>query len=180
MKPGWTTLLLLITSLVSAWMYATSLQAIQNTDAQHPQASLTIQSLAWEQFDKQGKPGNRIQAERLEQWASEDSARLYRPLIQSGADRRIPWRAQSRQGRIFADRQTLLLQRQVVLNRQLSDKQVRIETEQLMIDLVNYTATTRQPVSVRSGSWTIKAAGFRADMSSRKLDLLGQVESYHE
>lgn len=180
MSSGWTTLLLLTTSLASAWMYATSLQAMQDTDGQPPQASLTIQSPAWEQFDKQGKPANSIQAARLEQWPGEGSARLYRPVINAGDDRRIRWRAESRQGRIFAGSQTLLLQRQVVLDRQLPDRKVRIETEQLMIDQVHNSVTTREPVNIHSGSWTTSAAGLRADMNDRKLELLGQVKSHHE
>ena len=134
----------------------------------------------WQQFNSLGESSRQLTADRLEQWPDEPDARLLEPRLTLLDARKQHWQASARSGRISEARATLLLEQRVKLVTQRKDNDLVLKTQQLRIAERGNLAETDQPVVLESGSWHVSADGFRAELGSQRLELLGNVRGVHD
>ena len=170
------------TTAASLWLYLHSSQQ----DNRPPQAALLqqaelyINQPRWTMFDRQGRLSTQVHAQRLEQWAGEEAARLIQPQLTISDRQQRQWRVHARTGRILPDNRPLLLEQEVVMQRGPENSGLFLETTRLRIEHNGESVETDAAVVLRAGSWHFTAKGLRANLGQQQLELLTQVRGIHE
>jgi len=170
------------TTAASLWLYLQSSQ--QDTRPPQPalqQAELYISQPRWTMFDRQGRLSTQVRAQRLEQWAGEEAARLIQPQLSISDRQQRQWHLHARTGRIPPDNRPLLLEQEVVMQQGGPENSgLFLETTRLRIERNGESVETDAAVVLRAGSWHFTAKGLRANLGRQQLELLAQVRGIHE
>lgn len=158
------------------WLYLdNSDRDMLQTGASHL-PDLYIDQPHWTLFDPQGRADKHMRAKRLEKWSDEAGARLIEPHLQINDQQQRQWLARARQGRLYPDKASIVLEKQVVLRREPEDSGLVIKTAQLRIADKGDTVETEAPVELQAGSWHFSSTGLHSSLGRQRLELLGQVQ----
>ncbi len=132
-----------------------------------------------------GRPQKQLTAERMMHYPDDDSTELTQPrMTLYDAERRPPWRIRSEQGWVSGDRQLLLLQGQVNIDRDAAPPEVRplhLVTRDLRVQPENNYAETDQDVYASSDRSWVKARGMQVWFSPPvRIKLLAKVRGHYE
>jgi len=164
----------------SLWLY---LHSSQRDSMPHPvsqQAELYIDQPRWMLFDRQGRLSRQLQAQRLEQWANEEAARLIQPQLTIKDRQQRQWRVHAGTGWIYPDNRPFLLEQEVVMHQEPENSGLFLKTTRLRIEHNGDSVETDAAVVLRAGSWHFTAEGMRANLGQQQLELLTQVRGIHE
>ena len=164
----------------SLWLY---LHTSQRDSMPYPvsqQAELYINQPRWTLFDREGRLSRQLHAQRLEQWAGEEAARLIQPQLTISDPQQRQWRVHARTGRIPPDNRPLLLEQEVVMQRGPENSGLFLETTRLRIERNGDSVETDAAVVVRAGNWHFTSKGMHANLDRQQLELLAQVRGIHE
>jgi len=164
----------------SLWLY---LHTSQRDSMPHPVAQLPelyIEQPRWTMFDPQGRLSRQLHAQRLEQWAGEEAARLIQPQLTINDRQQRQWRAYARTGWIYPDNRPFLLEQEVVMHQEPENSGLFLKTTRLRIDRSGDSVETDAPVVLQAGSWHFTSRGMRANLGRQQLELLAQVRGIHE
>jgi LPS export ABC transporter protein LptC len=140
---------------------------------------LYIEQPRWELLDARGRTARRLQAQRLEQWPGESTARLIAPHLQLRGAAARRWQLQAARGRLSADGRSLLLEERVSLRPHPDTGGLRITTERLHI-AAGGRVETDSPVVLESRNWHFSAGGLRADPDRQHIELVNRVKGTHD
>ncbi len=176
----WTPLALFAAAAFSLWLYihTTGMGSTGSGDARQPE--LFIQQPSWTVFDQQGQPVRRLHAQRLEQWSDQQGARLIEPQLVLSDSQQRQWHAQARRGWIYPDRQSMVLDQQVTIEREPGKNVLVLKTEHLRIADSGDLVETDAAVVLQAGRWHFTSNGLRTDLGRQRLELLKQVRGIHE
>jgi len=164
----------------SLWLY---LHTSQRDSTPYPVAQLPelyIDQPRWTMFDPQGRLSRQLHAQRLEQWAGEEAARLIQPQLTINDRQQRQWRVHAGSGWIYPDDRPFLLEQDVVMHQQPENSGLFLNTTRLRIDHSGDSVETDAPVELRAGSWHFTAKGMRANLGRQQPELLAQVRGIHE
>jgi LPS export ABC transporter protein LptC len=164
----------------SLWLYVHTSQRDGMPYPASPQADLYINQPRWTLFDRQGHLSRRLHAQRLEQWAGEEAARLIQPQLTINDRQQRRWRVHAKTGWIYPDNRPFLLEQEVVLQQEPESSGLLLETAHLRIDRSGDSVETDAAVVLRKGSWHFTSTGMRANLGQQRLELLAQARGIHE
>ena len=164
----------------SFWLYMHTGQRDSMPYAAAQQADLTIRQPSWTLFDRQGKVFRQLHAQRLEQWAGEEAARLIQPQLSFKDRQQRHWRVHARSGRIYPDNRPFLLEQEVVMHQEPENSGLVLTTTRLRIEHKGDSVETDAPVVLRAGNWRFTSTGMRANLAQQQLELLAQVRGIYE
>jgi len=167
-------------TVVSLWLHVRTSQGDGVPYPASQRADLYIEQPRWTLFDRQGHISRRLRAQRLEQWAGEEAARLIQPQLTINDRHQRQWRAHARSGWIYPDNRPFLLEQGVVVQRGPENSGLFLETEHLRIDRSGDSLETDAPVVLRAGSWHFTSTGMRANLGRQRVELLAQARGIHE
>lgn len=177
----WMTITALATATAAAvWLYLYTGQLEDHRSGTSLQPDLYIDQPHWTLFNQQGRVSKQLYADRLEQWPDENGARLTEPLLDISDRKQRPWQATARHGRINPDDQSILLEQDVVLQREPDKHGLVITTGQLRFTQNGDTVETEDEVVLNTGSWQFTATGLRTSLGQQRLELLNNVRGRHE
>ncbi|GMQ89626.1 MAG: hypothetical protein BMS9Abin09_1133 [Gammaproteobacteria bacterium] len=177
----WISITALATATVAAlWLYLYTGQLENPGSGTSLQPDLYINQPHWTLFDQQGQISKQLHASRLEQWPEEDGARLTAPLLDISDRKQRQWQATARHGRINPDDQSILLEQEVVLQREPDKHGLVIRTSQLRFSQNGDAVETKDEVVLVAGSWHFTATGLRTSLGQQRLELLNNVRGRHE
>lgn len=118
--------------------------------------------------DAAGGPDYRLESERVEHYPADDSTRLTRPHLRFFQGALPPWQLQARTGRMSSGGLLVRLQGAVVITREAVPPAgtTQMQTHDLLVNTVERTARTDQPVLVWHRDWQIDAVGLMLDLRS--------------
>ena len=157
------------------WLYIHTSGQARTPSGASQLPELYIVQPDWTLFDPNGQADKRMRAERLEQWHHEEGARLFEPRMQISDQQRRRWHARARQGRIYPDKASIVLEKQVVLHREPETGGLVVTTSRLHIAHQGDSVETDAPVELQAGSWHFTSKGLRSSLGGQRLELLGQV-----
>jgi LPS export ABC transporter protein LptC len=164
----------------SLWLYLHSSQRDSMPYPVSQQAELYINQPRWTLFDREGRLSGQLHAQRLEQWAGEEAARLVQPQLYINDRQQRQWRAHARTGWLYPDNRPFLLEQAVVMHQEPENSGLFLETTRLRIERNGDSVETDAAVVLRAGSWHFSAKGMRANLGQQQLELLTQVRGIHE
>lgn len=124
-----------------------------------------------------GHPLYRLQADRIEQPQPQGTIFLTAPKLDYQPEAGNHWIVSAHEGQLPQDARTADLAGAVHAEGTPSSSQVpvRIDTEQLHLDMTDQVATTSDVVSVVWGGNVFQGRGMRADLKDYRLQLAGEV-----
>jgi lipopolysaccharide export system protein LptC len=170
----------LLASLAAAGLHLMALQTAGTPGHQAHAPDLYIEQPRWRLFDKNGRLNREMRAGRLEQWPGEARARLTEPRLQLTDRQQQIWQATAQHGWIPEDQRSVMLDKQVRLQREPATSGLVVTTERLRIADKGDFIETDQPVVLTSGNWHFSATGLRAELGRQQLELLGNVRGIHD
>ena len=128
-------------------------------------------------YDDRGQLSEVMDAGSAEVFAASGETLFRNPKLYSHhADDRT-WSATALHGRMYDDNEMLELRDSVVL---VSDQTGgRMETDIMVVELVNKVATSETPVLILQGENTTRADGMIADLERERIELKPNVESLY-
>lgn len=178
---SWMLIGLSAATAASLWLY---LHTGQRDSMPHLVAELPelyIDQPRWTMFDPQGRLSRLLHAQRLEQWAGEEAARLIQPQLTINDRQQRQWRVHARTGWIYPDDRPFLLEQEVVMHqRPENNSRLSLKTTRLRIDRSGDGVETDAAVVLQAGSWHFTSKGMRANLGRQQLELLAQVRGIHE
>lgn len=133
--------------------------------------------------DKEGRPVQRLQAPLLHHYPDDQSTEIQEPLLLIYEPDLPPWHVHSERGWISPDGELVLLQGEVVIDREPSarNQPLHLITRDLRVQPKEEYAETDQPVRAESGANWVEAHGLRAWLRSPvRIKLLADVKAYYE
>lgn len=126
-------------------------------------------------MDESGQPNYILKANRLEHYSDSEYAVIEQPVIQltQGGHH---WMISAKAGEIDDINQLIMLRGAVVLEQQDNQQPVRLETEQLDIDVLQKIASSPLTVTIFQQKFTLKSEGMILNNASGQLELLNSVE----
>lgn len=170
----------LLASLAAVGLRLAALQTTGRPDRQIHAPDFYIEQPGWQLFDKNGRLQRELRADRLEQWPGEAKARLTAPQLRLTDRQHRVWRAGAELGWIPDDQHSIVLEKQVRLQREPANSGPVVTTEQLRITAKGDRVETDRPVVLTSGNWHFSATGLRAELGRQQLELFGNVRGIHD
>jgi len=167
-------------SMAALWLYLYTGQLENDRYGSALQPDLIIKQPRLTLFDTAGQVRRQLQARELEQWPDEAGARLAGPRLTISDRLQRQWQATARRGRMNPDDQSLLLEGDVVLQREPDRRGLVIKTSRLRIAQNGDAIETDAAVVLTSGSWHFTAMGLRTRLDRQRLELLNKVRGRHE
>jgi len=126
-------------------------------------------------MDKTGQPSYVLKARQLEHYNDTEYAVIDEPVIQltQGGHH---WMISAKVGEIDDVNQRIMLRGGVVLQQQEKQQPIRLETEQLEIDVLQEIAKSTQPVTIIQQRFNLQSEGMILNNASGQLELLNSVE----
>lgn len=124
-----------------------------------------------------GRPRYYLQAQGMSHYADDDISELAQPQLTVYRDKAAPWVIRSREARVAAGGESVLLQGDVKVERPTQDRRGRLEidTSALRVVPAKEYAETDQPVLIVTDFGETRAIGMQADLKQQQLQLLAQV-----
>lgn len=129
-----------------------------------------------------GRPAQRLAATSMRHYADDETTELTDPVLLVYEPNLPPWEIRSERGWMSADGELVLLQGEVHINRQVSDRSrsVHLVTRDLRVQPKEEYAETDQPVRAESGPHWVTARGLEAWLRAPvRIKLLAQVRGYY-
>ena len=132
-------------------------------------------------FDPQGRPHQRLTADKLTHYMDDDTTVLERPVLRQ-LDPLRPVTVQARRALISSDGQQIHFLDDVRMARagQGNQPATTLETAYLHVSADNRRMVSDRPVLFRQGRSSIAADGFSADDLARQVSLNGNVRGTYE
>lgn len=131
-------------------------------------------------FDKEGRLNHRIAAQSMEHYDLLGFTVFQLPeytfYLEDGHP---PWTVTAKEGTLYEDNRILLEKDVEIRNLNSGDFVQTIRTEFIEFDLTKKTMMSDQPVEIRGLDYVINSNGFRADMESKKYELLNHVQTIY-
>lgn len=133
-------------------------------------------------FDQHGHLSHVLSAPRIDHFLAEKRSRMQQPAISLIRADGTPYELHAALADAEHGTETVRLQQDVTLSRagQGAVAPLRMETEQLQIDLRARSAETPGPVRFVSSTGTVSATGLRANLVTEQIELLAKVQAHYE
>jgi len=124
-----------------------------------------------------GRPRYYLQAKAMSHFADDDTSEVAQPQLTVYRRASVPWTIRSRQARVAAGGESVLLQDDVKVERPTQDRRggLEIDTSVLRVVPAKEYAETDQPVVIVTDFGVTRATGMQADLKQQQLRLLAQV-----
>lgn len=135
------------------------------------------------QMKPDGKPSQRLLAERMTHYPDDDSTELRTPHLTIYDEARPPWRVRSETGWLSGDGLVLLLQGSVRIDRSAAQgvRPMHIKTRDLRVQPRDNYVETDAIVNSRSGKSRLQAKGMQGWFDKPvRIKLLANVRGHHE
>lgn len=144
-------------------------------------ADYTMETFTVTELDATGATHYRLQAELMEHYSDDGSARLVKPQVRFFSRERVPWTLVADEGTVSADSSEIHLNGAVVIERPASATQapLRLTTRNVLIHPHDEVAETREHVMLQDPLNTTRAVGMRVQMKDAQLQLLSQVQGHY-
>ena len=141
-------------------------------------ADYTMETFTVTEMDAAGETHYRLQAESMEHYADDGSARLVKPQVRFFSRERVPWTLAAEEGTVSANNSEIHLNGAVVIERPASATQapLRLTTSNVLIHPHDEVAETREHVMLQDPLNTTRAMGMRVQMNDERVQLLSQVQ----
>jgi len=141
-------------------------------------ADYTMETFTVTEMDAAGATHYRLQAESMEHYADDGSARLIKPQVRFFSRERVPWTLVAEEGTVAANGNEIHLNGAVVIERPASANQalLRLTTSNVLIHPHDEVAETREHVMLQDPLNTTRAIGMRVQMNDEHVQLLSQVQ----
>ena len=125
-------------------------------------------------MNENGQPAYILKAKRLEHYNDSEYAVIDEPLIELTQGEHH-WLISANTGEIDDANQHIMLRGEVVLQQQGKQQPIRLETEQLEIDIHQQIAKSTQTVSIIQQAFNLQSEGMILNNASGQLELLNSV-----
>ena len=141
-------------------------------------ADYTMDTFTVTEMNAAGDTRYRLQAESMEHYADDGSARLIRPQVRFFSRERVPWTLVADEGTVSANSNEIHLNGAVLIERPASATQalLRLTTSNVLIYPHDEVAETREHVMLQDPLNTTRAVGMRVQMKDERVQLLSQVQ----
>lgn len=129
-------------------------------------------------MNDEGEPRYTLQAKRLEHYNDNQYAVIEQPVIQLKQNDQH-WLISAETGEIDDGNEQIILRNKVVLQQQNKQHPIRLETEQLEIDIHKQLVKSAQTVSIIQQDFHLKSEGMILNNATGQLELLKQVEGHY-
>jgi len=128
-------------------------------------------------MDAAGAPSYRLQAESLLHFPSEKWSDLTDPRMQFYQQKAVNWRVSANKGRVYDERENVLLSGNVILTRPADSKDsaMKVLTESLLVHTESQIAETKILARVEAETYQLKGTGMLADMKKGNIKFLSDV-----
>lgn len=149
--------------LAAWWLFAPPVEDGAETAARERRPDYVISQLTAVETDAAGQPTQRLVAEELRQFVSEDVTELDQPRLTLYSGQGQPWQARADRGQVMPGGDEIQLAGRVRMQRAASEghPEARMETELIHIRHASAFAQTDQPVRISSEEHWITATGMR-------------------
>lgn len=141
-------------------------------------ADYTMETFTVTEMDAAGESHYRLQAELMEHFADDGSARLVKPRVRFFSHERVPWTLTAEEGTVSANGNEIHLNGSVLIERPASAAQLPLQlvTSNVLIHPHDEVAETREHVMLQDTLNTTRAIGMRVQMNDERVQLLSQVQ----
>lgn len=151
---------------------------IPSEHAARHEADYSMETFTVTEMDATGAMHYRLQAESMEHYTDDGSARLVKPQVHFFSRARVPWTLLAEEGTVSADNKEIHLNGAVLIERPASATQapLRLTTRNVLIHPHDEVAETRERVMLEDPLNTTRAVGMRVNMNDEHVQLLSQVQ----
>ena len=141
-------------------------------------ADYTMDTFTVTEMNAAGDTHYRLQAESMEHYFDDGSARLIKPQVRFFSRERAPWTLVADEGTVSANSDEIHLNGAVLIERPASATQalLRLTTSNVLIHPHDEVAETREHVMLQDPLNTTRAVGMRVQMKDERVQLLSQVQ----
>lgn len=152
------------------------------TDETLARSDYYMEGVVSRHFDSHGQLSHVLTAPRIDHFLAEKRSRMQQPVISLIRADGTPYELHAVLAEAEHGTETVQLQQNVSLSRagQGAVAPLRMETEQLQIDLRARSAETSGAVRFVSGTGTVSATGLRANLVTEQIELLAKVQAHYE
>ena len=178
---GALTLVLLLAAIVTGW--SAWQQRIEPPEAStaSTRADYVLHDFELVALDTQGQESFTLRAPRLSRDPNDKTLSIATPLFLIPDKDGQRWEVRSQTGWVSADNSEVRLRKQVVAISPPGDAtRSTLKTEQLNVFPDKNTATSAVLVTVTGPASTMRGTGMRADLASKRIELLSQVSMSHD
>ena len=176
MKPQLTLLIVALLG-ISLWWSNIEEKTSEMTSATATILDAYMHNFSMQAMDEAGNVAIQLTAKSMKQYSDSDMAELDTPRIIMKSDNQ-QWHIQSQLALIDRDKQTISLQRDVIIKRLNADQQhtLEIRTDSLQININQQIAQTDSPVEMITNEATFQSKGLLLDNRNGILSLLTEVK----
>ena len=141
-------------------------------------ADYTMETFSVLEMNAAGETRYRLQAELMEHFADDGSARLVKPQVRFFSRERVPWTLVAEEGTVTANHKEIHLNGAVLIERLASTTQapLRLMTRNVLLHPHDEVAETREQVMLQDSLNTTRAVGMRVNLNNEHVQLLSQVQ----
>jgi lipopolysaccharide export system protein LptC len=174
---------LILLAAGSLWLTQRTQPGRQSTQALEHIPDYYLEGYTATVLDEEGKPSQRLVAEKLTHYPDDDSTELKQPRLTIFDEGRPPWRIRSETGWVSGDGEVILLQGKVNIDRSEVPgvRGMHIATRDLRVQSKDNYVESEAVITVRSGRDRLSAKGIQAWFSKPvRIKLLANVRGHHE
>lgn len=130
--------------------------------------------------DARGRPDYRVRAPSGAYFEGADRWRFTQPSWQVYGDQGVAWRGRAERGQSWQEGARASLSGDVRLRRPASGGDSVLRTEHLELEPRRRYAETDRPVTITGPGYRLRGVGARAWLEEERMELLSQVEGWHD
>ncbi|MGV8930871.1 MAG: LPS export ABC transporter periplasmic protein LptC [Luteimonas sp.] len=178
---GTLTLFLLVAAIVTGWSAWRQRAEQPAASTVSTRADYLLHDFELVALDAQGKESFTLRAPQLARSPADKTLSLVTPLFLIPDKDNQRWEVRSQTGWVSADNSEVRLRDKVVATSPPGDAmRSTLKTEQLNVFPDTNTATSAVLVTVTGPTSTMRGTGMRADLASKRIELLSKVSMSHD
>ena len=151
---------------------------VRNGNTQSAEPDYIIQGLSAENYDKDGKLSQQIDAVKATHYPDSDKTVLTEPSVVVHKNNLPRWGIRSYTGTL-SGKQDLQLKGDVLIVPMEDGNTLSLSTEELHVDLDKHIADTDKAVLIENSSTELQAVGMSLDLNTQQANFKSQVRGKH-
>lgn len=174
------TLLVALLVILNNWLSGQREEAAQEVAAPRHVPDYFLNQFTATTMDQQGRPAQRLSADRMVRYADEEALELEAPRFLQAGVNGVQWHITARHGRMEGEGERLLLEGGVDITRNGAAGGMEMHTTTLLLRPHARYAETADAVSIRHPHGTVTATGLRAWFDEERVQLMAEVRGQYE